>query len=145
MAVLRLTLSVKLHRADGQPLAPAGLRLLGVLEQVAREEPEDVVITCGTEGHATGAHPRGEAFDVRTRDLSPETILRRYRRLTRLLGPAFTVLYEVPAGAGVRDPRLSAILYPSGSASAEHFHLQLRKGYGVWPSIIDRQINTAPV
>jgi hypothetical protein len=53
-----------------------------------------------------------------------------YNHLQEQLGPDFTVLYEVkvkPNGV------LSGIAYVNPDATAEHLHLQIRKGL-VWPT-----------
>lgn len=51
-------------------LAPAGVRLLGALDVIARRLGHDLVVTCADKEHtASDPHSTGEAFDVRTHDL----------------------------------------------------------------------------
>jgi len=121
---------VQLHTPDGSPLKPAGVRILGALAQYAVVHDTDLVVTCGTEAHKVGAHPRGEALDVRTMGLSTRAIRHLYHWLTGELGPEFTVLYEV---AKFSDPLLKDIVTVNPKATAPHLHIQLKKGFGVWP------------
>lgn len=55
------------------PIAPAGFRILGALERTARRLQLDLTITSGSDGHiASDPHALGEAFDVRTHDLTDD-------------------------------------------------------------------------
>lgn len=111
-------------------LAPAGIRLLSALDLMAQTIRRDLTVTCGLEAHTEGAHPRGEALDVRTRDLSEPQILVLVDGLKKVLGRDFTVLYEVPTkpvGA------LAPISFVNAGATGPHLHLQLKKGFGKWP------------
>lgn len=55
-------------------LAPAGVRLLGALDVMARRLGHAFVITCADKEHGDkDPHTLGEAFDVRTHDL-PEDV-----------------------------------------------------------------------
>lgn len=145
MAILRCLPTVRLQCADGSPLKPAGLRILGALDHLARVGVVDLLITCGTEGHGPDdPHTRGEAMDLRTRDLQPQQVFDLYNALTFLLGRDFTVLYEIPTAASARHPMLDAISYRGKSATAEHLHIQIRKGFGTWPPAAP-QNNTSTV
>lgn len=55
-------------------LAPAGVRILGALERIARLQLlHDLTITCADKEHpAADPHASGEAFDVRTHDLATD-------------------------------------------------------------------------
>lgn len=112
------------------PITPALIRLIGVTDQAVRLLGRDLTITCGREGHAIGdPHTRGEAIDIRTRDLPEGTILTLFNWLKATLGSAWTVLYEVPERPhGV----LASICYVNPSASAQHIHVQPRRGTS-WP------------
>lgn len=124
--VVRCLDSVKLD-----PMTPALVRLLSVLEQAAQTLKRDLVVTCGREGHApTDPHSRGLALDVRTRDIADGPLIALLAFLRERLGPAWTVLYEVPVRpAGVRGQ--GAWVNPK--ASAEHCHIQPVKGTS-WPT-----------
>lgn len=113
--------SVKFDR-----IAPAGFKILAVLQNSTYVFDRDLVITCATEGHpASDAHALGEAYDVRAANLPEATVLSLHKYLSTNLGPRFTVLYEVPAKpAGV----LGGIAYVNPKATAAHFHIQRRKG-----------------
>lgn len=53
-------------------LAPAGVRILGALERCAQVLQRELVITCGSDSHGPDdPHSKGEAFDVRSHDLTP--------------------------------------------------------------------------
>lgn len=50
---------------------PAGARLLGSIDRVARTWPTDLTITSGSDSHPpTDPHTLGRAFDLRTHDLA---------------------------------------------------------------------------
>ena len=51
--------------------APAGFRLLAAIDRASRLVRVDLTLTCGTDSHGPDdPHTRGEAYDVRTRDLT---------------------------------------------------------------------------
>jgi hypothetical protein len=106
-------------------IAPGGFRILGALEATSRILEQDITITAGTNDHATGRHPFGEAFDVSVQGMTPATIKKMHRHLQQLLGDNFTVLYEVPATP--QDTDLRTIAYVNADATAPHFHIQVRK------------------
>ena len=107
-------------------IAPGGVRILSALDGTARMMGIDLFITAGTNDHAGGRHPFGEAFDVSVKDMSPTMIAKVKRHLEQVLGDRFTVLYEVPAKPN--DPQLAAIAYVNAQATGAHFHVQVRKG-----------------
>jgi hypothetical protein len=110
-------------------LQPAGLRILAVLDALAATYARDVVVTSAMRGDA-GGHGRGEAIDVSVQGWPAWQILAAYQFLRVRLGTDFTVLYEVPSRS---TGELAEIEYVSSSATAPHFHLQLKKGFGPWP------------
>jgi hypothetical protein len=93
-------------------IAPRGFAILSAIHQVADLLSMDLVITSATDGeHAPGGpHSRGEAFDLRTKDMDIEMkgTLKSY--LEHALGPRFTVLQEHLGGV------------------QEHLHIQPKKG-----------------
>lgn len=106
-------------------IAPGGFRILAALDDATQTIGQDLTITAGTNDHATGRHPLGEAFDIRSKDLDVATILRVYDVLHVRLGPLFTVLYETPTVPS--DARLRPIATVNPKASAEHFHVQVKR------------------
>lgn len=118
--------SIQLNR-----LAPAGFRILSVIDQAALLCKTSLRITCGTEGHApTDPHTLGQAVDIGATEFPPPLVMALHDALSRLLGPAFTVLYECPTRPG--DPVLRQIAYVNPTATAPHFHCQPVKGT-TWP------------
>lgn len=120
MHVLRHRPGVRFDR-----IRPAGFRILAALDRAAQECRTDLEITSGTDSHAAGAHPTGEAYDVSVQGLSAQQIWDVCASLSRILGPLFTVLYEVPAVPS--DPTLRHIAYVNVSATGPHFHVQRKK------------------
>lgn len=59
---------------ETHPLAPSGVRILGALERCARQMLlRDLIVTCGSDSHGPDdPHSKGEAFDVRSHDLTPK-------------------------------------------------------------------------
>lgn len=116
-------------------IAPGGFRILAALEETARLCETDLTITCGTEGHpADDPHTRGEAYDVRVADLTPERLLAVVKALQIALEPlSFYFQYEVPTLPV--DVRLRAIAVVNSSASAPHIHLQVKKGHTYPPTV----------
>jgi len=112
-------------------LQPAGARILSVLDRAAVFFQRDLTVTCGTDSHpADDPHTLGRAFDIRTRDLPQATIVTLIPWLQKSLGPDFTVLYETPTKpVGF----LASLAFVNPSATSEHCHIQVRKGYGEWP------------
>jgi hypothetical protein len=108
------------------PLTPAGIRMVSALDSAAQRFKADIVVTCGREAHPpTDPHSLGKALDVRTLGWPEMRIVSVYNHLQEQLGPDFTVLYEVKVKPnGVRG----GIAYVNPDATAEHFHLQVKKG-----------------
>lgn len=120
MNVLRARPSVRF-----EVIAPAGFRILSALDQTAQDLRVNLMITSGTDSHATGAHLTGEAFDVSVHLLSAQQVWDVKSSLEELLGPLFTVLYEVPKVPS--DPTLRSIAYVNVTATGPHFHIQRKK------------------
>lgn len=111
---------------------PAGARILGSLDRIARELPYDLTVTCGADAHPVGnPHTRGCAFDVRVHGLSADQRLYVLRAvLLDLQEDATDAPLETSGGLATR--RFFGWLEHPGTAN-EHLHFQLRKGR-VFPS-----------
>jgi len=118
--VLRATPDVTLKPA------PGGFRILAALDAATKVLGRDLTLTAGANDHTSGRHPLGEAYDVRTRDLSTPELLRLVEFLGRVLGERFYVSYEVPARP--QDAALAAIAVVNPDASGPHLHIQVRRG-----------------
>lgn len=97
----------------GDSLAPAGARILEVVKQLAPGYSFPITITSARDGVHAGPndpHYTGEAFDFRTRDLSPEAKRMFLANLQGRLGPRFFAFLENPGTPN------------------EHIHVQRRKG-----------------
>lgn len=113
-------------------IAPAGFRLLGAIELAARRVGVTLTITSACDGAHSGPddpHHRGEAYDVRTRDL-PEAV--KHTVLAEIMrgcnddgvGPA----QPVPGVAGsLASSKFYGWLENAGT-DTEHIHVQIRKG-----------------
>lgn len=114
-------------------LAPAGIRILGAADVVARRVGVDLEVSCGSEGHAPDdPHTLGEAFDFSVHGFGVDQVLRVRADLMDNLGSAFTVLYECPSTPA--DLRLATIAYINAGATAPHLHVQ-RRNRTVYPPI----------
>jgi len=112
-------------------LAPAGIRILGALDGIARLINQDIIVTCSDGDHPpTDPHSLGEAFDVRTHDLphgiTPQTLLREV--IERLEDPG----EQAAAVPGITIPNLAihrfyAQIENIGQPN-EHLHVQRRNG-----------------
>jgi hypothetical protein len=95
-------------------IAPGGFRILSALDHVSELCKLDLTITSACDGLHSGLddpHHRGEAYDVRSHDLTPEQ--------------KDQVLTEVMAFLGFE--RFYGFIESAGTAN-EHFHFQIRKG-----------------
>ena len=104
----------------GTSLAPAGARILEVLKKVAAEGDFDITITSARDGVHSGSadpHHSGEAFDLRTKTLTPD---QKQVLLTQLRQE----LYPQTPGA-LR--RFYVVLEDAGGSN-EHIHCQRRLG-----------------
>jgi len=95
-------------------IAPGGFRILSAIEQAAKALNCDLVITSGCDGEHSGTndpHHRGEAYDVRSHDMSPEQKDAVLARVMNVLGwEKFYGFLESPG------------------TDNEHFHVQVAKG-----------------
>jgi len=94
--------------------------LCRILQAVCDDMLFEHVITSIADGvHLhDSAHYRGEAVDIRTRDLALSDAAAFGDRMERALGPAFLVLLEKPGDTPY--------------TSAQHLHVQLKSGQ-TWP------------
>jgi hypothetical protein len=106
---------------------PAGFRILGAIDAVARLVNRDLEITSGSDSHPpTDVHALGEAYDVSVHGFDAPTIAAIRAGLANQLGNLFTVLYETPTKP--TDIRLQVIAYVNPDATAPHLHIQRRNG-----------------
>ncbi len=95
-------------------IAPGGFAILSAFQQTAVRCALDLEITSGTDGEHSGPadpHKRGEAYDLRSHDLTPQ-------QKTSVLNSVMTDLgWECFYG----------FLEDAGTAD-EHFHFQVKKG-----------------
>lgn len=122
MGVIRVKPGALFARID-----PAGFRLLGSLDRVARAMPVDLVITCGTDSHpASDPHTLGRAYDVRTHDLTPE---QKDFVLHGVLLDLQTGASDAPmaTSSGFATSLFFGWLEHPGE-DGEHLHFQQRKG-----------------
>jgi hypothetical protein len=92
-------------------IAPGGFRILWALETIAYLGDYDITITSGTDGVHSGVndpHHRGEAYDIRTHDLSDKE--HTLSLIKGTLGPAFYAFIEDPG------------------TDNEHIHCQVARG-----------------
>lgn len=106
-------------------IAPAGFRILAAVQCACERLKRDLTITCGTEDHSPlDPHTLGEAYDLSVGGLKEDDIRALHNSLSQQLGPAFTVLYEVPAPVA---GKLASLAYVNAAASGPHLHVQRRK------------------
>src|SRR5215475_4833079 len=71
-------------------IAPGGFRMLSAIDIVAESLSNDLTITSACDGEHSGPndpHHRGEAYDVRTHDFTPEQKTDIMTKLGALLNP----------------------------------------------------------
>ena len=94
-------------------IAPGGFEILRAITMVAKQFPNDLTITSGTDGMHSGIsdpHHRGEAYDIRSQDLPLDVKNQVLALIQKLLGPKFYAFLESPG------------------TSNEHIHAQVAKG-----------------
>lgn len=105
-------------------IAPAGQRILDSLRTTAVALPFDLTITSGTDGAHSGPndpHHRGEAYDVRSKDIDDkESVLLSV--LCNLGDGALS-----PSSGGYVTRKFFGWL-ENANGPNEHFHFQLRHG-----------------
>lgn len=95
-------------------IAPGGFVLLTAIQLAAEDTGLDLTITSGTDGEHSGPndpHHRGEAYDVRSHDLTAEQKEAVQESLVRNLSAAHFFFFLEAEGT-----------------DNEHFHLQVKKG-----------------
>ena len=100
----------------GHEIAPAGMRILEVLKQIAAIVDFDITITSARDGAHSGPndpHHTAEAFDLRTKGLT------KTQKAT-LLASLQTALYQ--------EPRLFYAFLEAPQSPNEHIHCQRRQG-----------------
>ena len=94
-------------------IAPGGFRILMAIAQTAFTLGTDLIITSGTDGEHSGPddpHHKGEAYDIRSHDLTEDEKSLILSTIMGILGPEFYGFLENPG------------------QDAEHFHVQVAKG-----------------
>lgn len=95
-------------------IAPGGFRILSAIDQTAKALDCDLVITSGCDGAHSGPndpHHRGEAYDVRSHDMSAEQKDVVLAKIMNYLGwESFYGFLESPG------------------TDNEHFHVQQKRG-----------------
>ena len=106
-------------------IAPAGYAIMAAVYSASQRLKRDLTVTCGTEDHSQlDPHTLGEALDVSVGGMQDNDIRSLWMSLTQQLGPAFTVLYEVPQ---TPSNTLTDIAYVNDAASGPHIHIQRRR------------------
>lgn len=122
MAFLRVKPGVKFT-----PIAPAGFRILGALERTARGLNIELTITCGSEAHElTDPHTTGQAYDLRTHDLTNEQKQRVLACVLDELRDGIADVVTETSGGLATLGFFGWIEHPG--TDAEHLHVQRRKG-----------------
>jgi len=108
-------------------IAPAGFRILGAIERVARERMKrDLMITCACEAHAaTDPHARGAAIDLRVHDLTADDKQTLLRRLMLELSDGVDDM-PMEVGIGLATKHFYGQLEYLGEPH-EHLHVQQRR------------------
>lgn len=94
-------------------IAPGGFCILAAIQLAAKHSGEDLIITSACDGVHSGPndpHHRGEAYDIRTRNLGPE----KFTVIALIMG-------NLPPG------RFYVFLEDAGTSN-EHIHAQVKKG-----------------
>jgi len=95
-------------------IAPGGFRILSAIDQCAAKSTADLVITSACDGTHSGPndpHHRGEAYDVRSHDFTPDEKDQVLAQIMNILG--WDRFYGFLEAANTDN---------------EHFHFQVRKG-----------------
>lgn len=94
-------------------VAPGGFRILSAIDQCCVEMALDLTITSACDGEHSGPsdpHHHGEAYDLRSHELTPEKKTDVLTNIQSKLGDRF---YGFLESAGTEN---------------EHFHFQVKKG-----------------
>jgi hypothetical protein len=121
------------HDVRFDRISPAGFRILAALDNIARDWPYDIELTCGTEGvHKGKEHEKGVAYDLRSHNLDSHemkhALVRAIIERTRMgmADTPFMVNGRDDEGGWAND-RFFAFLEVPGTPN-EHIHVQLRQG-----------------
>lgn len=114
-------------------LADGGRKIHDFFEAYAGAMSHPVLVTCTTGDPAlhgpNDPHTKGNAFDIGVKGLEPDEIVAMYRAAAHVLGPEFTVLFEVHPDDGPDLPQeLHDIAYLNSHATGQHLHVQVKKG-----------------
>lgn len=113
---------------DTRVLGKAGVRILGVLDALARQFGHDITVTCANEGHTLpDPHVTGDAFDVRTHDLTEDRKQAVLHELLIALADHPVTDAPRPVSIGLATSRFYAQLENPGLVT-EHIHVQRRNG-----------------
>jgi hypothetical protein len=114
-------------------LAPAGMRILAVLEHCARNLiMHDLTITCADKEHPeTDPHSTGEAYDVRTHDLTDSQKEHVLLAVMNNLSDGGDTDPITPKDGGYVTERFFGWLEHKGQPN-EHLHFQ-RRNHTVYP------------
>lgn len=108
-------------------LAPEGFTIAGAIERATRVFGVNLTVTSGVRPDDTDSmHGSGKALDVRTSNLTAEQIVALYWWFTVELGSGFVVLFETNQPSSLPS-ELRAIAYYNAGATANHFHLGVRR------------------
>jgi len=108
-------------------IAPAGFRLLGAIELTARRFGIEMMITCACEAHpAEDPHSLGEAYDVRSHDMSPAQKTLVLKAILEAAGDADAGDVPVGAQGGYATSHFWGWLEHPGDPN-EHLHVQRRQ------------------
>jgi hypothetical protein len=111
-------------------IRPAGFRILGAIDRVARTWVRDLYLTSGTDGTHIGTpdpHLLGEAYDLMSHDcvsIGEKQDLVKHILLELLEAPGEAL---VAASSGWATDHFFGFLEQPGQAG-EHIHVQRRKG-----------------
>lgn len=101
-------------------IAPGGLRILSAIDQCATEVGIDLTVTSACDGDHSGPsdpHHRGEAYDIRTHDMTADQKAVVLKEITDTLGGQFYAFLESPR------------------TDNEHIHCQVAKGTVYPPNV----------
>lgn len=110
-------------------IAKAGARLLAALDVTARRLKIDLTITCACEGHPeTDPHFVGEAYDVRTKNLTDDVKRRVLKQvMLELVDGDNPMDAPIAASGGLGTLHFWGWIEHPG-ADNEHLHVQRRHG-----------------
>lgn len=113
-------------------ITPAGFRLLGAIELAARRAGVDLVITSACDGAHGGPddpHHRGEAYDIRSKDLPEATKHTVLAEIMRAVNDDDTGPAQPVAGiaGSLATSKFFGWLERAGAVD-EHIHVQIRQG-----------------